>query len=92
MYKLGIYKSLHNASSEEVNGPIAKLRFEFPQVLSEGIGAIEDMKGQLRVRPNIIPRYMRSRTVPYALRTKLQKELDKLTQKVKRQNLSFDLR
>lgn len=72
MYRLGIYKSLN---STEENDLIAKLRVEFPHVFREG--TIKDMKGQLRVKPNTEPRYMKARTVPYPLKTKVGEELDK---------------
>ena len=51
---------------------------EFPQLFSPGIGSIKGMKANLPLKDDAHPKFMKARTVPYALKEKIEKELDNL--------------
>ena len=47
-------------------------------VFSPGLGKIQGVEARLQVDPDVPPRFLKARPVPYALRLKVEKELDKL--------------
>ena len=50
----------------------------FPELFSPGLGCYNDASFKLIVDPNIPAKYCKSRPIPYALRSKVDKELDRL--------------
>ncbi|KAG8180416.1 hypothetical protein JTE90_022765 [Oedothorax gibbosus] len=49
--------------------------------LWEGVGAISDVKVHLSLKPDAVPKFFKARPVPYALRKKVDEELDRLLEK-----------
>ncbi|KAG8175310.1 hypothetical protein JTE90_008319 [Oedothorax gibbosus] len=49
--------------------------------LWEGVGAIKDVKVHLTLKPDAVPKIFKARPVPYALRKKVDEELDRLLEK-----------
>ena len=50
----------------------------YPDLFSPGLGYLKDTKVKIEVDPNVSPKYCRARTVPYAIREELDKELSRL--------------
>ena len=51
---------------------------KYPEVLKEGLGTLKGVKGHLVVDSNAEPVFFKPRTVPYALRDRVNAELDRL--------------
>ena len=51
-----------------------------PEVFEEGLGTLKGHKAKLHVDPNVQPHFCKARTVPYALRELVDKELDRLVE------------
>lgn len=51
---------------------------EFPNIFEEKIGCIPNIQISLNLRPNAKPVFTRERNIPYALRQRVEKELDTL--------------
>lgn len=54
------------------------LTTRFPELFSPGLGCLKDTSFNIEVDPSIPPKFCRARTVPYSLREKVDKELDRL--------------
>ena len=48
-------------------------------VFQEGLGKLKDYKAKIILDPQATPRFCKARPVPYALKTKVEEELDRLT-------------
>ncbi|XP_056022163.1 uncharacterized protein K02A2.6-like [Ostrea edulis] len=48
------------------------------ELFSSGIGTLKHIKGSVKVNSDAKPVFLKARTVPYSLRTKVEQELDKL--------------
>ena len=53
---------------------------KYPEVFEEGLGTLKGHKAKLHVDPNVQPHFCKARTVPYALRELVDKELDHLVE------------
>ena len=51
---------------------------EFQDVFTDELGTIKPFKAKLSVDPNAAPRFHRPRSVPYAMKGKVEAELDRL--------------
>ena len=49
-------------------------------VFKEEMGRIEGVQAKFNIKPGSTPRFYRARSVPYALKTKVEQELDRLEQ------------
>ena len=49
-----------------------------PAVVEEGLGTLKGFKAKIYVDPTAQPKFHRARSVPYALRDKVEKELQRL--------------
>ena len=49
-----------------------------PDVFNDELGRIKDVTAKIQVDPTFQPKFFRHRPVPYALRTKVEEELDRL--------------
>ena len=49
-----------------------------PEVFREELGVLKDFKAKIHIDPNAKPWFCKARSVPYALRTKVEEELDRL--------------
>ena len=50
-------------------------------VFQEGLGSFKGYEAKINVDPNASPRFYKARTVPYAMREKVEAELDRLVAK-----------
>lgn len=51
---------------------------EFKEVFQEELGTFKGFEAKIEVDPNATPRYCKARTVPYAMRQRVEEELNRL--------------
>ena len=59
---------------------VAALQEQYQEVFSESLGTITPYQAKLSVMPNAQPKFFKPRSVPYALRERVESELDRLEQ------------
>ncbi|KAL5500514.1 hypothetical protein EMCRGX_G012092, partial [Ephydatia muelleri] len=52
----------------------------YHEVFQSGLGTLKGVHAKLQVKPNAVPKFFKARTVPFALREAVEKELDRLEQ------------
>ena len=57
------------------SAPIRSVLTCYPSVFQEGLGTLKGSKARIYVDPDASPRFHPGRSVPYALRDKVDKEL-----------------
>ncbi len=57
---------------------LQKLREKYSDVFEEGLGTMKSMKAKIQVDHEAQPRFFKARPVPYALKPKIEAELDRL--------------
>ncbi|CAG2226134.1 unnamed protein product [Mytilus edulis] len=67
----------HNQEPEK-DKELQDLLRKYPQVFKEGIGTLKGTKARIYVDKDATPKYFKARLVPYALKEKIEKELDRL--------------
>ena len=55
-----------------------ELLTKYSEVFQEGLGSFKEYEAKINVDPNAVPRFYKARTVPYAMREKVEAELDRL--------------
>nr|XP_047141340.1 uncharacterized protein K02A2.6-like [Hydra vulgaris] len=71
----GIKKvNICNRLDSRVEALVAK----FPEVFSDNLGCLKNFKCHIPVREGAQPKFFKPRPVPYALRTRIEQELDRL--------------
>ena len=63
-----------NAFDLRVEALVAK----FPEVFSDNLGCLKDFKCHIPIREDAQPKFFKPRPVPYALRARIEQELDRL--------------
>ena len=63
---------------EGVDGPVSKLVNQFPEVFTNDLGCLNNFKLNIPVPEDAAPKFCKARPVPYALRSRLEEELDRL--------------
>ena len=61
-----------------VQKDLDKLLQKYSKVFQEGLGKITGVKARIEVHTDAKPRYFKPRPVPYALRNKIEAELERL--------------
>ena len=51
---------------------------KYPDVFREGLGTLKNFEAKIHVDTNATPRFCKARTVPYAMRGKVEEELERL--------------
>ncbi|XP_063408205.1 uncharacterized protein K02A2.6-like [Mytilus trossulus] len=73
------YKLMRNLEVEpEKDNELQDLLRKYPQVFKEGLGTLKGNKARIYVDKDATPKYFKARPVPYALKEKIEKELDRL--------------
>ena len=62
----------------EIDERVKTIKDKYPDVFSGKLGCLKDFKVHIPLPDNIQPRFIKARTVPFALRERMDKELDKL--------------
>lgn len=57
---------------------VSNLKIKFPTIFEERIGCVPNIQVKLNLRENATPVFFREREIPYALRERVDKELDSL--------------
>ena len=65
-------------SIQEGNPQLQKILDAHKDVFGEGLGTLKGTEAKICVDPNAPPKFMKARPVPYALKAKVEKELDRL--------------
>lgn len=66
------------SASQSPESRIASLKEKYKSVFSESLGTITPMKAKLNVRKDAQPKFFKPRPIPYALRERVNDELDRL--------------
>ena len=57
---------------------IERILDRYSVLFKDELGCVEGIQAKIIVAPNAVPKFHRSRTVPFAIRDKIEKELDRL--------------
>ena len=68
------WEKIHQVSSPSLCALLSK----YDKLFQEGLGTFKDHEAKIEVDPNATPRFCKARTVPYAMREKVEEELDRL--------------
>ena len=68
------WKQIHHIHTASLQAVLAR----YPAVFQKGLGTLKGYKAKIHVDPDAIPRFHRARSVPYAIRDKVDKELQRL--------------
>ena len=82
-FRLDWEEICHKMHAQEVDGldkDLNKILKENQEVFKEGLGTLEGFKADIRVNPSARPRFFKARPVPYALKKKIDQELERLQQ------------
>ena len=71
--RLGLIDDVHSVSANSNS-----ISQDFPDLFSDGLGCFEDRQFEIEVDPTVPPKFCKARTVPYTLRDKVDRELDRL--------------
>jgi hypothetical protein len=74
-------KQLHISTSKTKNTTdeqVKTLIEKYSEVFKEGVGTLKNIKARVLVKSNATPKFHKARQVPYALRPKVEAELDRL--------------
>ncbi|CAC5425908.1 unnamed protein product [Mytilus coruscus] len=72
------FRKIKKVSVENVNVKTKELFDQHASVFSDNIGCVKGIKGNLIMKDNVEPVFMKARPIPYALRPKVEQELDRL--------------
>ena len=65
-------------TSSDLKQEVETLLNKYPQICQPGLGTMTQMTAHLSFKPDIQPRFCRPRPVPYSIKEKVGKELDRL--------------
>ena len=65
-------------NSLEVDQRVQSIQIKYPEVFSGKLGCLKGFKVRIPVPSDVQPRYFKPRTMPYALKGRVDEELDKL--------------
>ena len=71
-------KSLSLPPSDSPSSALQHVLANHPEVFKEGLGKLKEIKAAITVKEGSRPVFLKSRSVPYALRSKVEAELDHL--------------
>ena len=70
--------SIRAVGCNESKPDVGKLIEKYAKVFQPGLGTMKNIKAQLTLKPEAIPRFHRPRPVPFAIKDKVGQELDRL--------------
>ena len=68
------WQQIHHVHSASLQELLAR----YPAVFKEGLGTLKGFKAKIYVDPDAVPKFHRARSIPYALRDKMERELQRL--------------
>ena len=72
------WSRIFTVKSESVPGSVTEVLDKYSSLFSEGYGTVKDFKAQIHLKENVQPKFCKARTVPFALKEAVDKELDRL--------------
>ena len=75
---LKLSNEIDNPNGDSVSKEVNALLQKYSSVFQPGIGKLKDFTAQFSLKANSQPRNMKHRNVPYSLREKVDKELERL--------------
>ena len=72
------WNSINKVSVENIKTETKRLMDKHKSVFRDEIGCVKDIKGNLVLQENAHPVFMKARPVPYAIKPKVEEELDRL--------------
>ena len=63
---------------EDIQGPVAAVVSEFPGVFTGELGCLKNFKVNIPVPEGVQPKFCKTRPVPYAMKSRVEEELDRL--------------
>ena len=57
-----------------------ELKTRYADLYSDKLGTLRNFKARLHIKENTVPVFLRARSVPYAMRTRIETELSRLEQ------------
>ncbi|KFD46395.1 LOW QUALITY PROTEIN: hypothetical protein M513_12730 [Trichuris suis] len=69
---------VYHLREKDRKGHIAKMKSDFAEIFQEGLGKYKGPTVSLSVLPDVEPKFMKSRPVPFALRAKVDAEIRRL--------------
>ena len=75
---LSTFQQVHKVHTESNLSSAADVRQQYPSLFSPGIGKLKGILGHLDLKPDTVPKFMKGRPLPYALRSAVSDELDRL--------------
>ena len=84
----------HNPYKEKVNCVNIQKEFEtvtnkYPNAFSEKLGTIKGAQAKINVIPNSKPKFMKARTVPFAMKTAVELEIERMENEGILKSVSF---
>ena len=64
---------------EGISVSVKDMQEIFPEVFRAELGKLKDVKLTIPIPPDATPRFFKPRSVPYALRTRVESEIDKFS-------------
>ena len=74
------HMELKQEQKAEMEGRLKRLKERYSSVFEDCLGKLVGMKARLTLKPDATPRFVKARPVPYTMRPKIEKELEKLQQ------------
>ena len=72
------HEKLIHAVNETDKEKIANLLHEYSDVFKNELGKLKGVEGKLYLKPNAVPVFCRARPVPFSMRDKVDKEIDRM--------------
>jgi len=67
-----------NNTNRERDSELEAILCKYPEVFKEGLGTLKGTKAKIHITQDAVPKYYKARPVPYALKEKIEQELDRL--------------
>ena len=74
------HMELKQEQKAEMEERLRRLKEHYSSVFEDCLGKLVGMKARLTLKPDATPRFVKARPVPYTIRPKIEKELEKLQQ------------
>ncbi len=71
---------MRSINAVELCTPLDTILKNYETIFSSDLGCLKGQKVALSVKPNCVPKFFKPRTVPFALKNKVEMELNRLQQ------------
>ena len=74
------WTSIKTLGIQEAEEKVKELKKKYKNVFSKELGTMKDIKAHLTLKENASPKFVKSRSVAFALKPKIEEELDKMVE------------